>query len=103
MATYIRRVENPHVRTLSLSTRNNLYIYIRVPAGNKYKNTCRNRLVIITDRKIGINKITEIIHKDTYEWPMNGLDDESYENPMKYLINQISNLGTQTQGRQKAT
>ena len=68
MATYVRRTENPHVRTLSLSTGNHLHIYIRVPTGNKYKNICRKRLVIITDKKIGINKTTETNHKDTYEW-----------------------------------
>jgi len=38
-----------------------------VPAGNKYKNTCRKGLVIITDIKTGRNRITEINYQDTYE------------------------------------
>jgi len=39
-------------------------------------------LVIITDRKIGINKITTINHKDTYKGSRGRV---SYVNPMDYL------------------
>ena len=48
------------------------------------------------------NRITAINHKDTYE----GLDEESPSDSKALSENtgtRISNLGTQTQGRQKAT
>ena len=72
------RGENTLTRTLSLSTVNNS-IYTGVPAGNKYKNTCRKGLVIITDIETGITKITAINHKDTYKWARWWI---SYVNPM---------------------
>jgi len=53
-----------------------------VLAGNKYKNTYRKGLVIITDIKTGIKEITGTKHKDTYERSRWGV---SYVNPMDYL------------------
>jgi len=54
------------------------------------------------DMKIGINAITETNHKYIYEWKKVTVLKES-QKISGTTISRISNLGTQTQGRQKAT
>ena len=58
--------------------------------------------MIISDMKTEINKITETNHKDTYELEKVTGSKETRE-ISETVISRISNLGTQIQGRQKAT
>ena len=52
------------------------------PAGNKYKNTCRKGLEIITDINTGIKEITGTKYRDT----RNPDGTVSYVNPKNWLI-----------------